>query len=697
MQFEQQYNNTLNLIETQRMSTEYWKERMEYYEDMMATEEEGSKMYDTYAEALKKASENYRDAVNNLDKAIEDALKDLEEWRKNQVAAISDALDNALSKNMGLEDLKKQWDLVIEEQDYYLDNVERAMEMEGLNDAFNEVLDGLQGRNDLQKEFLKFRNDEVQKLNEKNKLTQYDIDEVKARLEIKKQEMALEEAQQNKSNLRLRRDSQGNYTYQYTANEDDVEEAENGVLTAKQEWYELVKRRNEETTNEVIDIRKRLLEAENEMAEALAAHNDEAYNNAKERYEFLINYMTELMGEGEKTKQDFYKGTAEYFADVNNSQILPMWNTTVQGMIDAWSGDGETSFLGSTKKAIEDLETVQDKFSQRTEEILEKAGVKYEDLVNNGIDPTTEALEDMVDTNEELNDTLEETNSTLTELETNLQAAIEAYNSLKDAAVDAISEANSALNTLASTAVSAINTINNAVGSATTAVSGTANTAIDTAKNNSSGNDSGEDDNNNKYTVYTDPNGAGNTYAVQVNGKTQKIGSLDNVTDWLKKKNYHKDDGNWSISNTTKNNISTFDTGGYTGQWNNNGRLAVLHQKELVLNENDTTNLLNAVNAVRDLVKGSSETNFESLAGSIVNMAQMQTSALANISSSMLQALASMVVNNNSDVSNYRNMTVNADFSGVQSADAIYQALMELDNYGTQQSYSEAPLANTRY
>ena len=701
MQFEQQYNNTLNLIETQRMSTEYWKERMEYYEDMMATEEEGSKMYDTYAEALKKASENYRDAVNDLDKAIEDALKDLEEWRKNQVAAISDALDNALSKNMGLEDLKKQWDLVIEEQDYYLDNVERAMEMEGLNDAFNEVLDGLQGRNDLQKEFLKFQNDEVQKLNEKNKLTQYDIDEVKARLEIKKQELALEEAQQNKSNLRLRRDSQGNYTYQYTANEEDVEEAENGILTAKQEWYELVKRRNEETTNEVIDIRKRLLEAENEMAEALAAHNDEAYNNAKERYEFLINYMTELMGEGEKTKQDFYKGTAEFFADVNNSQILPMWDTTVQGMIDAWSGDGETSFLGSTKKAIEDLETVQDKFSQRTEEILERAGVKYEDLVNDGIDPTTEALEDMVDTNEELNDTLEETNSTLTELETNLQAAIEAYNSLKDAAVDAINEANSALNTLASTAVSAINQINNATGTATSSVKATASSATGgstSSSGGSSGNGSSSStkSSSTKYKVVDDPNGAENTYALKNLDTGKYVAIQGNLTSKNAAKVYWSD-----LDEKYRNNIY-YDTGGYTGEWTNgserkNGRLAVLHQKELVLNESDTSNLLSAVNAVRSLVNGSKETNFDSLADSVVNMAQMQTSALANISSSMLQALASMVVNNNSDVSNYRNMTVNADFSGVQSADAIYQALMELDNYGTQQSYSEAPLANTRY
>ena len=33
---------------------------------------------------------------------------------------------------------------------------------------------------------------------------------------------------------------------------------------------------------------------------------------------------------------------------------------------------------------------------------------------------------------------------------------------------------------------------------------------------------------------------------------------------------------------------TAFDTGGYTGEWINDGRIAVLHEKELVLNESDT-------------------------------------------------------------------------------------------------------------
>ena len=43
-----------------------------------------------------------------------------------------------------------------------------------------------------------------------------------------------------------------------------------------------------------------------------------------------------------------------------------------------------------------------------------------------------------------------------------------------------------------------------------------------------------------------------------------------------------------------------FDTGGYTGEFDN-ARLAFLHEKELVLNQEDTNNILAAVNAVRML------------------------------------------------------------------------------------------------
>ena len=47
--------------------------------------------------------------------------------------------------------------------------------------------------------------------------------------------------------------------------------------------------------------------------------------------------------------------------------------------------------------------------------------------------------------------------------------------------------------------------------------------------------------------------------------------------------------------------LTKFDTGGYTGDWGPDGRLAMLHQKEIVLNSHDTENFLAAVKIVRSM------------------------------------------------------------------------------------------------
>ena len=51
------------------------------------------------------------------------------------------------------------------------------------------------------------------------------------------------------------------------------------------------------------------------------------------------------------------------------------------------------------------------------------------------------------------------------------------------------------------------------------------------------------------------------------------------------------------------------DTGGYTGEWGNEGKLAFLHEKELVLNKNDTANFLEALIASKDLINSMIEMN----------------------------------------------------------------------------------------
>lgn len=47
--------------------------------------------------------------------------------------------------------------------------------------------------------------------------------------------------------------------------------------------------------------------------------------------------------------------------------------------------------------------------------------------------------------------------------------------------------------------------------------------------------------------------------------------------------------------------LDSFDTGGYTGNWSGDGKLAMVHQKELILNEQDTSRILEAINLSKKL------------------------------------------------------------------------------------------------
>jgi len=40
-------------------------------------------------------------------------------------------------------------------------------------------------------------------------------------------------------------------------------------------------------------------------------------------------------------------------------------------------------------------------------------------------------------------------------------------------------------------------------------------------------------------------------------------------------------------------------SGGYTGEWGSDGKLAILHEKELVLGAEDTANILATIELVR--------------------------------------------------------------------------------------------------
>ena len=123
---------------------------------------------------------------------------------------------------------------------------------------------------------------------------------------------------------------------------------------------------------------------------------------------------------------------------------------------------------------------------------------------------------------------------------------------------------------------------------------------------------------------------------------------------------------NFGAGTSEGNSSATwFDTGGYTGDWNSSdGRMAVLHEKELVLNKTDTQNILNAVDVARQLNSA------------IFN--RLSSFEAHNGSSNVLRSIA------NEGAPIEQNVHITAEFPNVSVKAEIEEAFTELVNVAVQ-------------
>ena len=123
------------------------------------------------------------------------------------------------------------------------------------------------------------------------------------------------------------------------------------------------------------------------------------------------------------------------------------------------------------------------------------------------------------------------------------------------------------------------------------------------------------------------------------------------------------------IENLLKNkgNISQLYTGGYTGSWGPEGRLAILHEKELVLNKQDTENFLSATNILREI-------------------SQMLDKNALLASLGMIN-LSAMTIGTPADQVLQQEVTIHADFPNVTDHNEIEIAIDNLINAASQHAF----------
>ena len=672
---------------------DFLKKRVAYAEEMMQKE--------TDPKAKEKWEEEWMDALEKLNDKVEDSIQNLIDKYQNAINQAFDELNKKVTNGKGLDYVNDEWDLINKNADQYLDTINSLYAIQNLENKYLEALDQTDSLSAQQK-LNDMMNEQLGMLKDKDKLTQYDVDRANMMYEIALKQIALEEAQQNKSKMRLRRDSQGNYSYQFVADEDSIAQAQQDLLAAQNDLYNFDKEKYKENLNEIYEYYVEFQQKYADIMSDMSLTDEERQERAKllqEQYGTLINGLVE---QNETIKQNLHESTfmtleglyaadAESFKEMTGKDIeafrnltdtekdliindlIPQWDSGVQHMADVFAKEG--GLIPTCKNAFEELDQATRDYQDSLDDLEAAAGVDF-DSISAGYDENIEKAQDLLYANDDLiNKYMEEIDAIL-EVISQLDDLIAKYEEAQAAAV-AATEAAYAFVTAQKEAAAAASGTGGGGSSDGSGSSG----GGDSGSGNSSGRGEGDSGSGGDgvpkvgdvvtYTgglYYYDSYG---TKPTGSRGPGKKV-TITNLNPGAPKP-IHVQSSDSAYGWLTQNQISGYDTGGYTGSWgNSNGKLAVLHQKELILNAQDTENMLTAVSIVRDI------------AGVLDNMQSSMMSRVMGLSSGF-----NMPISDISAASNTleQDVHIEAHFPNVQNSSEIEDAFNNLVNIASQRAY----------
>jgi hypothetical protein len=163
----------------------------------------------------------HQDMMSSWETALEAASNAFEEAVESTIATFEEAISGTFGS---LEDLQAAFDQQTEITERYVDDYKKIYELSKLN---RDIINSIDETDNVKaKRALRDLQEEINELQESNtQMSQYDLDHLRKKYELRLAEIALEEAQNAKTQVRMRKDSEGNYSYVFTADENEVEKA----------------------------------------------------------------------------------------------------------------------------------------------------------------------------------------------------------------------------------------------------------------------------------------------------------------------------------------------------------------------------------------------------------------------------------------------------------------------------------------
>lgn len=517
--------------------------------------------------------------VDETDAAQEQILSLTEEWAEamksviqNNMEKIADTLEKTLTGGTNFDTLMDGFDKLNTRQEEYLTKTNQIYETNKLMRTASKALD--ETDNKVAKQKLKNFIDETKGLQETTQLSKYELEIQQAKYDLLLAQIALEEAQNAQSTVRLSRDSEGNFGYVYTADQNKIDDAQQAVDDANNKLYNLSLEGQQQYT-------EKYLQAEQAMYEELKQLQQDYLDGniaSEEEYELRKSQIQEhyLGPEGVLTTysklynvavQTDANATADYWGQEYGrmTQDTEAWKTAVNG------------YLLEIDDQTDEWKNVQN-----------QANKEVQDALNN----SKKATKELTDESKNLRDTLN--NKVIPSIEKEIDSVREQ--------TDAYADQRKELLDLIATYEDYLELLNKQIAEAS---NGNTDFSFQAAQAFVSGDSEGVSSN---LALREDKAVVGINTSVSGDRLTNLFEAAKGDSSYTKKQ---QEDAKNLItkvagreSKFTDKTLSAigFKTGGYTGTWGPEGKLAILHEKELILNQDDTQNILSTVSLIRQLV-----------------------------------------------------------------------------------------------
>ena len=530
---------------------------------------------------------NYDAILAAFDEAEEDMLSKAEEYGEalkeiltTKMEQAADEMNKQLSTTKvsingnnfnisGWDALNDALDRMSSYQDEYLTKTNQIYEMNKLLNNVNQAID--KTNNQVAKNRYQQFTKEIEQLRDKDKLSQLELEIAQAKYKVLEAQIALEEAQNAKSTVRLQRDNEGNFGYVYTADQEKVNDAQQALADAENDLYNI----RLDATNK---YGQQKLQYEKELAEKLAELDQKAAEDAVYRettyqqeralviqqYTDLIttagNLYAKAQEEDSRVVQDAWVNSFDIIKDNSNS-----WKDTITentNIINDTFKEWQDSMDEISKIVGDDLKDTQ----QKVKDVTDESNKLYQEISNRVIP----ALENEL---------------------SSVRSATEAWAQHRQQLLDTIRAYEELLD-----AIQATLRAQSGFGSN----SSNSSTRVDWSEKMGQV-EYGSDKYNEYYQNREDVIRGG--YDVEA-ATTARVDAfyrkgLALPISYSGKTYSHFTD----IPDSVWKQLVGFRSGGYTGTWNDSGKLAFLHQKELVLNADDTENMLASIQLVRQIAK----------------------------------------------------------------------------------------------